>query len=127
MRLTIEKNRPRRRMRHHRVPSPPLAIFKDGTNHFSIQNDLPIGVLPFDAFDGDALSRAGALLDTTTAQFARPAGDTTKCLAVPYPDDTGAVQLLFSSPESFGLCLVRRSLGADFRARCLKPLGHHPT
>jgi hypothetical protein len=67
-------------------------------------DDLPIGVLPFYGFDGGTLSGSGAILDLWLPHAAPPAGDTTKYLAVSYPDEVGAVQLLLSTPENyFGL------------------------
>jgi len=66
-------------------------------------------------------------LDTATSQSTHPACDTTKWLAVPYPNDTGAVQLLFSSPENFGLCTVRRSYVPIFEPGALNRSATHPT
>ena len=67
-------------------------------------DDLPVGALPFYAFVGGALSGSGAILDIWLPESAQPAGDTTKYLAVSYPDKAGAVQLSFSEPEDyFGL------------------------
>ena len=67
-------------------------------------DDLPIGILPFYAFDGGTLSGSGAILDVWLPQSAPPAGDTTKYLAVSYPDEVGSVQLSLSTAENyFGL------------------------
>jgi PEP-CTERM motif-containing protein len=67
-------------------------------------DDLPIGILPFYAFADGTLSGSGAILDGTVPHAAQPAGDATKYLAVSYPDEVGAVQLLLSTPENyFGL------------------------
>ena len=63
-------------------------------------DDLPIGILPFYAFDGGTLSGSGAILDVWLPQSAPPAGDTTKYLAVSYPDEVGSVQLSLSTGEN---------------------------